>query len=211
VDGAPLLLVFQPRDVPDARRVTDLWRELALRAGLPGLHLVAVAQQDAAWDPSPLGFDAVAVSNQTRIAGPPSAHYGEAIKKRANAVRARLLRRPRVYRYEDALRHFLVPEPPGVTRYPCVIPGWDNTPRSGIRGLVLAGATPVLFAGHVREAVQQVATHDTERRIVLIKSWNEWAEGNYLEPDRRWGRAFLEAMRDAVVAEEADPTLLTVR
>jgi lipopolysaccharide biosynthesis protein len=207
VGGAPLLLVFQPRELPDARRVTDLWRELALRAGLPGLHLVALAQQDAAWDPAPLGFDAVAVSNQTRIAGPPSAHYGEAIRKRANAIYARLLRRPLVYRYEDALRHFLVPEPPGVTRYPCVIPGWDNTPRSGIRGVVLAGATPALFAGHVREAVRQVATHDAERRIVFIKSWNEWAEGNYLEPDRRWGRAFLEAMRDAVAAEADDPAL----
>jgi lipopolysaccharide biosynthesis protein len=212
VSGAPLFLVLQPRELPDARRVTDLWRELALRAGLPGLHLVAVTQQDAAWDPAPIGFDAITVSNQTRIAGPPSAHYGEAIRKRANAVRARLRGRPRVYRYEDALRQFLVPEPPGVTRYPCVIPGWDNTPRSGIRGIVLAGATPALFAGHVREAVQQVAGHDAERRIVFVKSWNEWAEGNYLEPDRRWGRAFLEAMRDAIGAAEAESAIIgTVR
>ena len=207
VDGAPLFLVFQPRELPDSRRVTDLWRELAVGAGLRALHLVAVAQQEEAWDPAPLGFDAIMVSNQTRIAGPPSAHYGEAILKRANAWRARLRGRPRVYRYEDALRRFLVPEPAGVVRYPCVIPGWDNTPRSGPRGIVLTGATPELFARNVREAVRQAAGHAPERRIVFVKSWNEWAEGNYLEPDQRWGRGFLEAMREVITASCSAPEI----
>jgi lipopolysaccharide biosynthesis protein len=207
VAGAPLFLVFQPRELPDVRRVTDLWRELAVRVGLPGLHLVAVAQQEAAWDPTPLGFDAIAVSNQTRIAGLPSAHYGAAVRKRARILGARLRGRPLTYRYEDALRHFLVPEPAGVIRYPCVVPGWDNTPRSGVNGIVLSGATPELFARHVRAAAAQVAGHDAERRLVFVKSWNEWAEGNYLEPDQRWGRAFLEALRDTLAAPAVGPAV----
>jgi len=91
-----------------------------------------------------------------------------------------------------------------MTRYPCVIPGWDNTPRSGVRGVVLHGATPELFGCHVREAVAQVRSYPPERRIVFIKSWNEWAEGNYMEPDRRYGRGFLEAFHDAVVSKTGD-------
>jgi hypothetical protein len=81
-----------------------------------------------------------------------------------------------------------------------VIPGWDNTPRSGIRGVVLHDATPELFAEHAADALHQVTTYDTERRIVFVKSWNEWAEGNYLEPDERHGHRFLAALRDAVLA-----------
>jgi hypothetical protein len=88
--------------------------------------------------------------------------------------------------------------PEGCTSYPCVVPGWDNTPRSGVRGVVLQGATPSLFRRHVADAAHLLVDRDDDHRILFIKSWNEWAEGNYLEPDRRFGRAFLEAFREAV-------------
>jgi hypothetical protein len=70
--------------------------------------------------------------------------------------------------------------------------------------VVLQGATPARFRAHARDALAQVETHAPDRRIVFVKSWNEWAEGNYLEPDTRFGRAFLEALRDeAVVCGDA--------
>ena len=201
VDGAPLFVVYAPRELPDARRVTDFWRELAHAAGLPGLHLVGVSQ-GGALDPAELGLDAVAISNQTKIADLPSMSLGDAVVRRVRARYRSLRDRPvQVYRYEDALVHFLEEVPAGVTRYPCIIPGWDNTPRSGARGVVLHDATPELFARHVREALRQVASYDGEQSIVFIKSWNEWAEGNYLEPDRLHGRAFLEALSGALARE----------
>ena len=209
VDGAPLFVVYAPHELPDARRVTDLWRKRALEAGLPGLHLVAVSQ-GGALDPVELGFDAVAISHQTTIMDLPSMNYLDAVARRVRAGYRKLLGRPvHVYRYEDALAHFLEEVPAHVTRYPCVIPGWDNSPRSGRRGVVLHDATPELFGRHVREALRQIAGHDRQLRIVFIKSWNEWAEGNYLEPDQRYGRAFLEALREVTAAEsDADDARL---
>jgi hypothetical protein len=88
--------------------------------------------------------------------------------------------------------------------YPVAVSNWDNTPRAGRRGSVLHGSTPKLFARHLRDAVQRVADRSPEHQIVFIKSWNEWAEGNYLEPDLRHGRGYLEAVRK-VVAEVAKP------
>ncbi|MBK8742770.1 MAG: glycoside hydrolase family 99-like domain-containing protein [Betaproteobacteria bacterium] len=93
----------------------------------------------------------------------------------------------------------MTPNPvPGLDSYPCVVPNWDNTPRSGSNGRVLLGSTPELFRAHLRKAINVASRFPAERRFVFIKSWNEWAEGNYLEPDRRFGHAYLEVLRDEI-------------
>ncbi|OLE50456.1 MAG: hypothetical protein AUI36_19340, partial [Cyanobacteria bacterium 13_1_40CM_2_61_4] len=198
VDGAPLFVVYAPHELPDARRTTDLWRELAVKAGLTGLHLVGVCQNKMSIDPSAAGFDAVAVCNQLKVSELWPRSRSEARMRRLRALYRRLRSRPvHVYRYADAMCHFLDDAPPGMARYPAVIPGWDNTPRSGLRGIVLHDATPELFGLHMRGALGQVSGYEPERRIVFVKSWNEWAEGNYVEPDDRYGRAFLEELAAA--------------
>jgi lipopolysaccharide biosynthesis protein len=62
--------------------------------------------------------------------------------------------------------------------------------------VVLQGSTPELFQGHLRRALDRVKDNRPEERIVFVKSWNEWAEGNHLEPDLRFGHGYLEAVRD---------------
>jgi hypothetical protein len=79
-----------------------------------------------------------------------------------------------------------------------VVSNWDNTARSAARGLVLEGCTPDLFEGAMRDAVDAVQGLPQQERIVFVKSWNEWAEGNYIEPDRRHGHAFLRAVAAAL-------------
>lgn len=79
-----------------------------------------------------------------------------------------------------------------------MIPNWDNSARSGADGLVLHGSTPELFGAQVRRTVAAVAGRHPDKRLVFVKSWNEWAEGNYLEPDQRFGRRYLEALRDEI-------------
>jgi len=91
----------------------------------------------------------------------------------------------------------------GSLSFPTVLPNWDNTPRAGRRGVVFEGATPELFRDQVRSAVQAVYDRQDEHRLVFIQSWNEWAEGNYLEPDRRHGRGYLEALRAGLIDGEA--------
>ena len=78
------------------------------------------------------------------------------------------------------------------------LPNWDNTPRSGALGRVLHGSTPALFGRHLREALELVADAPLERRIVFVKSWNEWAEGNHLEPDLRHGHDYLDVIAKVV-------------
>ena len=84
-------------------------------------------------------------------------------------------------------------------RYPTILSGWDNSPRAGRRAVILRDYTPETFRIHVRHVLDRVAHKPREDRIVFVKSWNEWAEGNAIEPDLRFGRAFLEVLREEVL------------
>lgn len=103
-----------------------------------------------------------------------------------------------IYSYEEVcepLIHEQVGQPPEDRWHPCLIPDWDNSPRSGRNGLLVRASTPELFQRQVRLALSLVADVPAERRIVFVKSWNEWAEGNYLEPDLRFGHGYLRALQ----------------
>ena len=201
VDGRPLFYVFRPEQLPDPAGFVRRWQAMARSAGLPGLYLVAevsdllgrgVRYSRIAED----GFDAGVYVRLPAVTGPLPT-----LRMRA---RRKLLRHPERYAHAPHLA-----APPGHLAHrlhPCVYPNWDNTPRSGRRGLVIEGSTPEIFARHVRDAVSVAARRPAGERLVFVKSWNEWAEGNYLEPDLDGGHGHLIALRDALgdgVTEEA--------
>jgi Glycosyltransferase WbsX len=195
VEGHPLFIVYVPELLPDPGRFVDLWRRLATEAGLPGLFLVA--RTKGIVRPSEMGFDAAFTSALvppffSRLRSDPQARYRIDWLLSAASRRSPLL--PGIYSYKHWSRHmpWLLD---GSLSFPTVLPNWDNTPRAGRRGVVFEGATPELFRDQVRSAVQAVYNRQDEHRLVFIQSWNEWAEGNYLEPDRRHGRGYLEALR----------------
>ena len=193
VGGKPLFLVYRAASLPDGRRTTDLWRREVERAGLPGLHLVAV---ETAWD---LGLDARPSGFDAKVLFQPQFGWLEVTARRAG-VRVPMPERPelKVYDY-DAMRAQL-PSISAVpyTRYDCVVPAWDNTPRVGGRGVVLQGSTPDGYAEWLTGAVRRARDQPEEERLVFINAWNEWAEGCYLEPDRRNGHAYLQATLEAL-------------
>ena len=186
VGDRPLFAVFQPTHLPDPKEFCALWRELAERAGLPGLHLVGLSRRR--WDPTQWGFDA-------------SLQHSPRIPRRFRSLwglRARLLHlrgRPVAYPYRRYIEREMHSTGSPLD-YPLVLSNWDNTPRAGKFGFVLEGSTPEHFRHHLRRELERVAQRRPEQRIVFLKSWNEWAEGNYLEPDRRFGRAYLEVVRE---------------
>ena len=183
IEARPVVFLHSPNQIPDLGRFADAWREAAAAAGLGGLFLIGqtrpVTPPDAgvldAWVTMPLPglrFDPLSRIMRKAFGLPRVASYRHYVQQGAQLV-------------------------PGCLSYPAVLPGWDNTARSGSRGIVLHAATPQLFKRQVEQAKALVQDRGPEHQLVFVKSWNEWAEGNYMEPDRRYGRAFLEAFRDA--------------
>jgi len=192
VDGKPVFVIYSPDDIPEVRKVTDFWRERALKAGLPGLYLIGVSHYAQHWDPRQRGLDASTMQALPNRNGRiPWRHFSTKVKLALRGNKQKLT----VLDYQDVLPMLLRTHPADWPDYPLVLPNWDNTPRSGMRGLVLENSTPELFRGLLHEAVARVSDRPSEERIVFLKAWNEWAEGNYVEPDQKWGRAYLEAIR----------------
>jgi len=183
VDGKPLFLIYSPQDIPEVASLVRYWRERAWSAGLPGLQLVAVGHHSSHRNWVANGFDA---SVTMRIPPP--------------YPRLRLWRRPAILRHVKVVDNLIEQDGSGRTDYPCVGPNWDNTPRAGRRGLVLHDSRPELFRRNLRHARERAQASEPQDRLVFIKAWNEWAEGNHLEPDLRFGRSWLEAVRDEMGA-----------
>ena len=189
VHGRPVFLVYRPGSLPHAAAFVDIWQGWARRAGFPGLYLVATlgptySNIQSAAD----GFDAAFLQ---RLPFVPS---------RRNHMRARirhnLLRQPVVYPYASEALAWPDDWARDSRVQPCVVPNWDNTPRSGRNGVVLEGSDPERFRIHVNDAVRLLRDRPADERLLWIKSWNEWAEGNYLEPDQSTGLARLRVLRD---------------
>ncbi len=103
-----------------------------------------------------------------------------------------------MYSYDDYVSDIVRENQLDGKRYPCILPNWDNTPRSGKNGFVIHGSTPELFRILLRKAIESVKDFPKDRRLIFIKSWNEWAEGNHLEPDLRFGKAYLQVLKEEI-------------
>ncbi|HVM07302.1 MAG TPA: glycoside hydrolase family 99-like domain-containing protein [Acidimicrobiales bacterium] len=191
VDGRPVFYVFRPEQLPDPVAFTRRWQDMARAHGLAGLYLVAEISDlhgngPKIGRPEELGFDA-----GVYIRLPFQASTVDMLWMR---FKRKVLRWPEMYDYSPTP----IEPPPSLNRpnvHTCVYPNWDNTPRSGRRGLVIRGSSPEDFAAHLRHGLELTASRPQDHRFLWIKSWNEWAEGNRLEPGASDGRAYLEVIR----------------
>jgi lipopolysaccharide biosynthesis protein len=200
VHGKPVFLVYRAGQIDQVRRATDIWREEAHRLGFPGLYLIrfeSIHAGEQGIDPAEWGFDAAAEFQ------PRSSNSG-AVKPRWLRGRFRALapsayRRHRIRDYARLVAGALARKPVDYKRFPCVTPGWDNSARRTQQAAsIWVGSTPDLYERWLREVLLRFKPFGDQEDFVFINAWNEWAEGNHLEPDQKWGRGYLEATRRAV-------------
>jgi hypothetical protein len=105
---------------------------------------------------------------------------------------------PMIYKYKDAIRYMLHPSCKEREVIPVIAPNWDHTPRSGRRGLVFTDCHPKYFKQLALNAFSMLKDKPSEEQIVMLKSWNEWGEGNYMEPDLEYGHGYINALAEAI-------------
>jgi lipopolysaccharide biosynthesis protein len=208
IDGRALFLVWRTELFPDPAATAAVWREVARAEGAGEIFLARVEGHAKGVDPASIGFDAaVEFAPDWRITQPRYYHREkwDIVARMLNQLRkAGLLseayRDHRVSSYDDLAAGMLAKPHPGYRWFRCATPGWDNSPRRAARQAhIWVDATPERYGAWLRALVEETARRPVaSERLVFVNAWNEWAEGNYLEPDQGWGRAFLEATRRAL-------------
>ncbi len=205
VEGKPLFLVYHTHLMPDLVRTTSLWRKEVQHCGFPGLYLARVeAWPEDHGDPEQIGFDA-AVDFQPDWTNRPTRimprHLGRIGRKLFPNVEKK--RDPfwfnSIYQYADLARVMMARPEPAYKLFPGVAPSWDNSARRKAQAMIFTGSTPGIYGNWLRHAIATTTRRFVgEERLVFINAWNEWAEGNHLEPDEKWGLGYLEATLQAL-------------
>jgi hypothetical protein len=182
VDGRPLFLIYNPGGLPDSKHTCNAIRAACKKRMLPAPYLCGINAHIHS-DCRALGFDGNVDFEPQLGVLPGLLSDGLKVVDYASARKVMTSRR----------RNYPI--------HPCIFVGWDNTPRRGDNGIVFIDSSPELFADGLRRHIESVQEKPFEERLVFINAWNEWAEGNYLEPDQKHGRAYLDAVRNANTAE----------
>jgi lipopolysaccharide biosynthesis protein len=195
VHGKPLFVIYKPLQLPDARSFIQQWQNMALKNGLDGIFFIGHTYYFEEFSKIlDMKFNAINLIRWGDYKRLNSTFTGKIFDK----IIKEILSRPYIVPYQKVIQSFTGPEDKEINCFPALLSGWDHSPRSGKHGVVFHHATPQLFEQHASIVFDQVKHKPTEDRIVFIKSWNEWAEGNYMEPDLRYGTGFLEALKSAL-------------
>ncbi len=189
IKGKPLLLVYRLELLPNPKRTVKIWREECQKAGVGEIYLACAQSFNYIVDPAHFGFDAAVEfppHGMNVPVEPPSAVTNPDFKGE-------------IYDYLLTAENYINRELDSYKLYRTVMPAWDNTPRRQNDSHIFVNATPDHYAYWLKCMIEQTRKLKFgDERIVFINAWNEWGEGNYLEPDQRFGLQYLEATRDAL-------------
>ena len=195
IDGKPLLIVYRPVELPNAKATAKRWRKWCRKNGIGEIYL-AYTQSFENDDPRNYGFDG-AIEFPPNNSAPPD--LTDQITPLSESFEGK------VYDW-DIFPHrsdnYTVPDYP---LFRSVCPAWDNTARRKQGGTVFAGSTPERYQHWLTNALidSEARIENPKDRLIFINAWNEWAEGAHLEPDARYGHAYLAATRTALIAHQS--------
>ena len=208
IDGKPFLFIFDPRALP-TEYIThfDKW---AKEAEFNGIYLVAnIRPFDNKEEYLKIGYSAVVYNRITHFSALEVGleRYRNVVSRLKKSLPALLKfshwisgslsrAKPKIVNYKAIYPTFTTAEERKEDVIPQLVPQWDHTPRSGKNGTAWIDASPDNFYLHAKAVL--AALRDKKHKIAILKSWNEWGEGNYMEPDTTFGNRFIEALRRAV-------------
>lgn len=208
IEGKPVYMMYRSELHPNINEAAELWRSEAKKAGFDDLYLIRVENFERNLDPQTHGFDAgmefapdfslkgdkAAKSNLLAYSFNKLLHF-TSIKKSGIFEHA-------VHSYPRVVENMIKKEKPNYKYFRCISPSWDNSARRKKNALIYVNSTPQLFKKWVQKMKQHTIENFQENeRLLFINAWNEWGEGCHLEPDEKWGTAYLEAFQEAMDAD----------
>jgi GT2 family glycosyltransferase len=192
VEGKPLLVVYRVSLFPDFKKTAETWRKICREEGVGEIQIVMAESFEfslRAINPQDYGADALVEFPPHNMFSPKPAP-GEMINRRFSG---------QIMDYNVELLKYVQKDISPCVEYKTVMPGWDNTARKQDTSYIFEGSSPGAYQAWLEEVIRITREQNSnQQRIVFINAWNEWGEGNHLEPDQRYGHRYLEATLNAL-------------
>ena len=183
IDGRPLLIIYRPSILPDALATGRRWRTRVKQMGYPDLFLVA-SRADEYTNPQPVEFDAT-------VEYPPHDTAVTEITSQCSLIDRNFS--GHVYSYQEVVEAHVSVSEQTDSNFKSVMTSWDDESKRPGAGVSFTGSTPALYAGWLDRSCRTTMLRRPEERFLFINGWNNWADGAHLEPDRKFGYAYLQA------------------
>lgn len=191
IDNKPIFTVYNPLGLPDSKEFIGIWNVLAKENGLQGIYFIAYQHFNFSY--KAYGFDALTPPSPSHLFNRVKFSFLDKLLckftgYKLNQLRYRTLKLRNIYTHKqivEASDYSNVAT--DIKFFPSCSPNWDHTPRSGNKGQVIVETNPTLFYQNLLNCYKRIENYKTDEKIIFIKAWNEWAEGNYLEPDQKVG------------------------
>lgn len=202
VDNKPIFVVFNPFDhSEEIEKMIKLWRILAKEHGLEGIHFIGRSKGQDNDKILNLGFDAVYQEQTIEAAIAGESHkLLFTIKRKIIEWTGKALFLEK-YDFGKIYKHLVTDAATQKNIYPSLLAGYDRSPRAGRNTVIFYNFTPENWRKHIKDVLCRVVNKDKEHNIVMLKSWNEWGESNYMEPDLKYGTSMLDVLQEEIVVK----------
>ena len=190
INGRPLILVYRPNLLPSPTLTAKRWRNWCKENGVGDIYL-AYTQSFEKVDPKEYGFDA-AIEFPPNNSGPPDiTNEVASVNSDFNGT---------IFDWQVFMQRSERFNQEGYKLFRGVTPSWDNTARRGNEATVFVNNSPAEYEEWLARAILDTKQNvkNPDEQILFVNAWNEWAEGAYLEPDKEFGYAYLQATRNAI-------------
>lgn len=203
INDKPVLVIYNANEIPDLKQTLEYWREYCIKNGLGEIYIAAVdfALNDVSKN---AGFDSF-------VEFPPhSVYFYEKTRLNDSLPIIDSDYSGDVYDYSEIVEHKDYIKGAENNKFPGVFLAWDNTSRKKNASTIYHNYSPEIFGQWLNDVTGYVKKTKKTDRFVFINAWNEWAEGTYLEPDRRYGYAALEEVRKTILKQRENKKIIYV-
>ena len=183
-----LFVVFSPTTMPDTELFMTTWQELAKKNNLPPFYFIGQGDLRQIQDPIYKKYDAINIESIRTFFN----------QSRLRRMIAYALRHPITQPYKAILKKYDMNLLKREDIIPTLYANWDNTSRIGYIGTVFTNPDPKIFKQHIEQVIENTGRED---KLMFLKSWNEWGEGNYVEPCLKYGHGYLDALKECIYAK----------
>jgi len=199
VDNRPVLIIYRASYFPDISKTLEIFKNECIDAGVPQPYFIASNSHAGDFDLRSKGFDSI-LDFQPQLGKLENAFtdkktFNKLLKNIKLGVFSSKLK---IYEYLEAKKKMITKHP--YPYFPCSFVGWDNTARRGKNGIIIKNSSPEIYKKFLDNDFKTLLSMNfsEEENFVFINAWNEWAEGNHLEPDMKFGTQFLEATKEII-------------